>query len=96
MAVYSLKEAPDAVQELVGSARKGNITPLNFCQELTRLGIEGPIKMFYVRDAFGLPLEEAKKLVIEYDYGSVDAWGEQLMAAIDELASEVEEENPTK
>lgn len=96
MAVYSLHEAPKEVQELVARAREGSITPLDFCQELKRLGIEGPMKILYVRDAFGLPLAEAKKLVIEFDYGSVEAWAERIVPAIDELASAVEEENPNR
>lgn len=92
MAVYSLEEAPKEVQELVAAARNSNITPIDFCRELTRLGIQGPIKIWYVRDAFGLPLAQAKKLVIEFDYGSVEAWAEGIVPAIDELVIEADED----
>lgn len=95
MPVYSLEQAPKEVQELVARAKSGNMTPLDFCKDLAHLGIEGPIKMFYVRDAFGLPLEEAKKITIQYDYGSVEAWAEKLSPAIDKLASELDDPKKT-
>jgi hypothetical protein len=91
MATYSLEESPKEVQELVSLARKGGIAPHDFCKELARLGVEGPMKMFYLRDAFRLPLKEAKRLAIEFDHGSVEAWAEEILPAIDELSSESED-----
>lgn len=91
MAVYSLEQTPKEVQELIVRAQSGAITPLDFCKALAHLGIEGPIKMFYIRDAFGLSLEEAKRITIQHDYGSVEAWAEKLSPAIDELASELDD-----
>jgi hypothetical protein len=95
MPVYSLEQAPKEVRELVARAQSGNLTPFDFCKELAHFGIEGPIKMFYIRDAFGLPLEEAKKIAIQYDYGSVEAWVEKLIPAIEDLASELDDTEKT-
>ena len=91
MPTYSLEEAPREIQELVSLARKGDIAPPNFCKELARLGVEGPMKIFYLRDAFSLPLREAKRLAIEFDYGSVEAWAEEILPAIDEQSSEFDD-----
>lgn len=91
MPVYSLEQAPKEVQELIVRAQSGNMSPLEFCKELVGLGINGPIKIFYIRDAFGLPLEEAKRVAIEFDHGSVEAWEEKLISAIDEVAPELDD-----
>jgi len=39
--------------------------------------------MFYVSRAFDLPLEAAKTLIIENEYGSSDAWADAWVDALD-------------
>ena len=90
MTNYSLHDAPEGVQALAERARAGEISPGEFCQELRGLGVTGAAAMIYVRDACDLPLAEAKRIFIEQRYGSVDAWAEDVVRAIDEVAPDLE------
>ena len=72
---------------LVSQAREGKFTPIEFCKALDRLGIHHTQKMLYVRDVFGLPLEKVKKLVLEADGVSVEAWTEEIGQVINDLST---------
>lgn len=85
MAKYSESNVPNGLKALFTDAREGRIRPPDFCHALAGLGVKGPLAMLYVRDAFGLPLETAKEIVIAAQHGSVDSWAEEIKNAIDEL-----------
>jgi len=76
---------------LVSLAREGKFTPIEFCNALDRLGITHTQRMLYVRDVFGLPLEQAKNLVLEADGGSVDAWTEEIGKVINDLSTNLKD-----
>jgi hypothetical protein len=82
---YSETDLREDVRSLFTSARENRISPLAFCRSLAELGVNGALAMLYVRDAFGLPLETAKALVIEAQHGSVESWATEIGDAIDEL-----------
>jgi hypothetical protein len=85
----SMNEAPQEVQTLFAQAGEGRITPIDFCKALDQHGISHVQKLLYIRDAFGLRLEQAKAVLIEAEYGSVDIWSEEMGRAINELSSEI-------
>ena len=76
---------------LVSQAREGKFTPIEFCKALDRLGIHHTKRMLYVRDLFGLPLEEAKKLVLEADGVSVEDWTEKVGEVIKDLSTNLKD-----
>jgi hypothetical protein len=83
-----LSEIPIPSEEakpLFASAQAREINPVEFCRALKEHGIDGVLAMFYVAKAFSLPLEEAKRVVIEEEYGSVDAWADAVVDSISEL-----------
>jgi RHS repeat-associated protein len=47
--------------------------------------------MLYVRDVFGLPLEEAKKVVVEADGTSIEAWTDEIGEVIDNLSTNLKD-----
>jgi len=83
MPMYKEFEIPDEAKTLFASAEAGEITPKDFCAALEALGISGVRAMFYVSRAFDLPLEAAKTLIIENEYGSSDAWADAWVDALD-------------
>ena len=85
MAKYSVNDLPENIKLLFASARENKVSPPDFCRALAGLGVKGALAMFYVRDAFNLPLEKAKALVIETEHGSVESWAQDVGDAIDEL-----------
>jgi hypothetical protein len=70
-------------------AKEGGITVPAYCQELTELGIARIEHMLYVHRAFGLDLVEAKRICIELEYGSVEAWADEMCEVIDHVESEL-------
>ena len=72
---------------LLTQAREGKFTPMEFCKALDRLGINHIQRMLHVRDVFGLPLEQAKKVVLEADDGSIEGWTEEIGDAINTLST---------
>jgi hypothetical protein len=87
----SMDEAPKEFRFLFAQAANGSITPIEFCKALDGYGISEVQKLLYLRDAFGLPLEQAKRVLIETEYGSVDAWSEGVCQDIDGLSSAIED-----
>lgn len=78
MAKYKETEMPDEAKQLFVSAQAGELTPKEFCLRLKEMGITGLTAMFYMAEAFKLPLEVAKTIIIEDEYGSAEAWAEHL------------------
>lgn len=72
---------------LITQAREGKFTPLEFCKALNRLGINHAQRMLYVRDVFDLPLEQAKKVVLEADSVSIEAWTDEIGDVINDLST---------
>ena len=77
---------PQKIDLIVSQAREGKLSAIEFCKALDRLGIHHTQRMLYVRDIFGLPLEQTKKLVLEAD-GSVEAWTEEIGEVINDLST---------
>lgn len=88
MPVLNETTIPSEVKPLFASAQAGEINPIEFCQALKELGIDGVRAMFYVYKAFRLPWDTAKKIVIEEHYGSVEAWANPIIDSISELERE--------
>lgn len=76
---------------LISQAREGKFTPIEFCKALDRLGIHHTQRMLYVRDVFGLPLEQAKKHVLEADGVSDEAWSEEIGKVINDLSTNLKD-----
>lgn len=72
---------------LLSQAREGKFTPIEFCKGLEQLGINHTQRMLYIRDVFGLPLEQAKKVVLEADGESIEAWTEEIGDVINDLST---------
>ena len=92
---FDFKTGPE-IDALDYRAQQRTITIPEYCRELTNLGIDGIEQMLYIHRAFGLPLGEAKKICIELEYGSVDAWADEMCEAIDEIGSDLRNMNRTK
>jgi hypothetical protein len=45
----------------------------------------------YVRDIFGLPLEQAKKVVVEADGISIESWTEEIGEVINNLSTNLKD-----
>lgn len=88
MPKYLTNELPEEIQAVFQRAHAGDISPAEFCNILAEHRITGPMKMLYVRDAFDLPLEKAKEIVLQADHGSDEAWAKEMSRAIDELPSD--------
>lgn len=88
MPIHLAKEVPQEVKGLFAQASEGDITPVEFCKELDRYGITHVQKLLYIRDAFNLSLEQAKRILIEVEYGSVDTWAKEMSNAIENLSPE--------
>lgn len=88
MPTHLAKEVPQEVKGLFARASEGHITPVEFCKELDRYEITHVQKLLYIRDAFNLSLDHAKRILIEVEYGSVDTWSKKLSNAIKELSPE--------
>jgi hypothetical protein len=76
---------------LVSQAREGKFTPIEFCKALDRLGTDHTKRMLYVRDVFGLPLEQVKKVVLEADGVSVEAWAEEIGKVVNDLPTNLKD-----
>ena len=76
---------------LVSQAREGKLTPSEFCKALDRLGIHYTQRMLYVRDVFGLSLEQAKKGVLEADGTSIETWTEEIGEIINDLSTNLKD-----
>lgn len=74
MPIYSKEPRPSELEILFKQAREGLIGPMQFYRELQQQDIGGARAMMYIRDAFDLPLEAAKGIVIETEYGSIENW----------------------
>jgi hypothetical protein len=72
---------------ILSQAREGKITPMEFCKALDRLGVSHTQRMLFVRDVFGLPLEQAKKLILEADGVSIEAWTEEIGDVVNGFAT---------
>jgi hypothetical protein len=90
MPTYSVDALPREIQVLFEHAHAGDITPADFCKALDQHGVPGSLKMLYTRDAFGLPLEKAKEIVIQNEYGSLESWGKEMGDAIEGLSADSE------
>ena len=88
MPLLSETDIPPEVKRLFASGQAGEINPVEFYQALKELGIGGVVATFYVAKGCRLPLEEAKRIVIEQEYGSVEAWVEPIIDSISELDTE--------
>ena len=77
------------IELLVSQAREGKLTPIEFCRELDRLGIHHTQRMLYVRDVFDLPLEQAKRVVLEADGTSIEAWTDEIDEVINDLSRRI-------
>ncbi len=84
----SIDEAPQEIRVLFAQAREGNLTPIDFCKALNPYVTSRAQKMLYIRDAFGLPLEQAKRVLIKAEYGSTETWGEEMGRVVDELSTD--------
>lgn len=91
MPKYSEHEKPEEIRQLFSRAQAGNIAPTDFCRALCENEVTGALSMLYIRDAFGLPLDKAKELVLKTYYGSVEAWADEMSSAVDELETELKE-----
>ncbi len=91
MPKYSEHEKPEEIQLLFSRAQANKINPTDFCQVLCENGVTGALSMLYIRDAFGLPLDRAKELVLKIYYGSVEAWADEISSAADALETELKE-----
>lgn len=76
---------------LFAQAREGKLTPLEFCKALNRFGFDHTQRMLYVRNIFGLPLEQAKKVLLEADGRSIETWTEEMEDVISELPSNLKD-----
>lgn len=85
---YLVNELPEEIQALFELARARDISPAEFCSALAEHQVTGPMKMLYIRDAFDIPLERAKEIVLQADHGSVENWAKEMSSAIDELPPE--------
>ena len=74
---------------LITQAREGKFTPMEFCNALDRLGINPTQRMLYVRAALSLPLEQAKKVVLEADGASSEVWTEAIGDVITDLSTDL-------
>jgi len=81
----------EQIDLLVSQARQGKFTPIEFSKALDRLGVHRTKRMLYVRDVFGLPLEQAKELILEADGVSVEAWTEEIGKVINDLATNLKD-----
>ncbi len=79
---------PADVQALIESANQGKIDPMKFCAALEARGISGAEQLPYLLKGFEMKFEDAKKILIEQRYGSVDAWAEEMGEIVDELPRE--------
>lgn len=79
------------VDLFISQAREGKLTPIELCKALDRLGIHHAQRMLYVRDVFGLSLEQAKKLILEADGVSVEAWSEEIVKVINDLSTNLKD-----
>jgi len=77
----------DEVKALFAAARNGEMTPRDFHQALSKLGVGGALSMLYVRDAFEIPLDQAKALVLEAEPESENL-AKELEKAVDYLEAE--------
>lgn len=75
------------IDVLFAQAHDGALTPIEFCKALDQHGVNLTRKMIFLRDAFGLPLEQAKKIVLEADGRSIKSWADEMGNVIDELSS---------
>lgn len=76
---------------LVSQAREGKFTSVQFCKALERLAVNHTQRMLYVRDAFGLSLEQAKRVVLEADGGSIEAWTQDIGDVINDVSAKLRE-----
>ena len=67
MPVYSFKQAPVEVRELLARFRIERRDPVEVRKELARLGIGPALQMMYLRGGLGLSLEQAKRVVTTGD-----------------------------
>lgn len=91
MPKYSEHEKSKEIQLLFSRAQAGEIGPTEFCRELSEKGISEALSMLYLREAFGLPLDKSKELVVKTYYGSVEAWADEMSDALDGLETELKE-----
>jgi len=91
MPKYSEHEKPAEIQLLFSRAQAGNIDQIDFCRALSEYGVPGALSMLYIRDAFGLPLDRAKELVLKTYYGSIEAWADEISNAADALETDLKE-----
>ena len=85
MPVFDEEEIPAEVKRMFPQARTGEITPKEFCLKLQEMGITGVRTTLYVARAFNLPLEAAKTIAIENEYGSTESWAEAWTEALEKL-----------
>jgi len=71
-------------KQLFASAQAGEMTPKEFCSRLEEIGVTGLTAMFYIAKAFKLPLEAAKSIVVENEYGSTELWAAQSLLDAEE------------
>lgn len=79
MARYQETEVPNEAKALFASAEAGEMTPKDFLSALESIGITGIRAMLFVSKAFKLPLETAKTLVVENEYGSTEAYVDDIL-----------------
>lgn len=84
MPLYSFEEAPAEVRELLARSRSEERDPKEVCRELTRLGVNSALQMMYLRDGLGLPLAQAKRVVVSGDEPN-DDWVEEVSRAVSEV-----------
>jgi peptide subunit release factor RF-3 len=80
---------------LVSQAREGKFTPIEFCKALDQLGINHTQRILYVRDVFDLPLDQAKRVLLEADGRSIEAWSEEMGDVINELSTNMNDPDDT-
>lgn len=83
MPKYQETEIPDEAKALFASAEAGEMTPKVFLPALEKIGITGIRAMLLISKVFDLPLETAKTLMVEYEYGSTEAWADNILANTD-------------
>ncbi|MEK6300447.1 MAG: hypothetical protein AABO41_06965 [Acidobacteriota bacterium] len=89
MRYFEIRSTPE-IKALFERARLRTITIADFCGELTGQGVNPIEHVLYVREAFGITLEEANRICTELEYGSVDNWADQMSDALDSLELEDE------
>lgn len=62
------------VEELIEKVNMEGMTPIDFCNELAKLGVQPGFFSVYLENVFGLRLDTAKCISLKVQFGSTKAW----------------------